>query len=157
MQSYVRDALRCCYLFSSCLPTQVSVHLLWCACTSEEYIVCVYTVQLVQKLQEQTDRSSLHSGARGKPLIKQRDRNWPSWWYNLYTWNTQSAHPHTICTNTHTHLYLHTLIRPQKMHTWTLANSKCTHIHTCTDQIYTDESLSADERQLVSEHGNTLT
>lgn len=89
------------------------MHLLGYVCMSEEYIVCVYTVQLVQKLQEQTDRSSLHSGAAGKPLIKQRERNWPSWWYNLYTWNTQNENPHThIHTHTHVFTYVH---NPPKM------------------------------------------
>ncbi len=122
----------CCCLFSSCPPTQASVHLLWYVCMSEEYNVCVYTAQPVQKLQEQTDWSSPHSGARGKPLIKQRDRNWPSWWYNLYPWNTQSAHPRAICTYTHIHTHTHPFTYSQnKMH-------KCRNVQTtdaCTQTL----------------------
>lgn len=119
----VWDVQCCCCLFSSCLPTQVSVHLLGYAWMSEEYIVCVYTVQLVRELQEQTDRSSLHSGARGKPLIKQRDRNWPSWWYNPYT-HIQSA-------RTHVQMHLHTIKPPpSKMH-------ECRHEQTANACTYT--------------------
>lgn len=154
----------CCCLFSSCLPTQVSVHLLGCVWVSEEYIVCVYTVQLVRKLQEQTDPSSLHSGARGKPLIKQRDRNWPSWWYNPHT-HIQSARTHT---RTQKCIYIaptphpHPATYPEKMHECRHEQTANAHTYTFLHvhvyrQIYTDESLSAGKKQLVSEWGNTFT
>lgn len=153
MQFYVKNPV----VLFSCLPT-LYVHLLGYVCMSEEYTVCVYSVQLVQKLQEQTDRSSLHSGASGKPLIKQRDRNWPSWWYNLYKWNTQSAHPRTVCkcTQIHMHLHIPPLQNIQKCRHKQTANA-CTPTCKCTQtkstlvllQSVSKETLSHNDFHLI--------
>lgn len=88
-----------------------SSHSTWCLCTCwgmcthhrDILFVCTQ-YRLCRRLLEQTERSSLHSGARGKPLIKQRDRNWPSWWYNLYTRNATNAHSNVNSTRTHTQM-----------------------------------------------------
>lgn len=137
-----------------------SSHSTWCLCTCwgmcthhrDILFVCTQ-YRLCRRLLEQTERSSLHSGARGKPLIKQRDRNWPSWWYNLYTRNATNAHSNVISTRAHTHrcvpLYVH-------IPNYTDAEmGKCVH-HVLTDNIYTEENQSVGEKQLVCEQGNTL-
>lgn len=108
----------CCCLLGFSLSTP-RLCTCWgrCECQWDAVFVCKQCGES-RKLLEQTDRSSLHSTATGKPLIKQRERNWPSWRYNLYTWNTLSGGAHPTAVRAYAQTYIYPCSQPPKSHSW---------------------------------------
>lgn len=149
MQSYVRDAYLLLFVLFLSSYTGICAPVGVCVRVRGIYCLCVHSRASAKAAG--TDRSELSAQcARGKPLIKQRDRNWPSWWYNLYAWNTQRTPTYSPHIHTYTSIYI---CHPIKC---TVSTNACTytlwraHVH----KIHTDESVCRRETisQWAREH-----